>query len=139
MAPIYSIYHDIPCSVPVAHRKTLASRLNRMSVLYKKYIKCQNLTILLKEAFYSAPLPPAKAQRVRKCYTVQINPWMSTQEQLSLNFTDRKKEEITESTKTTSKTLITQRLRTDFWWSVGVTTVIKLVWLNWFTGSQPPH
>ena len=41
--------------------------------------------------------------------------------------------------KNATKTSITQRLRTDLGRSVGVTTVIKLVWLNRFTGTQPSH
>ena len=36
----------------------------------------------------------------------------------------------TNNTKTPPKTSITQRLRTDLGWSVGVTTVIQLVWLS---------
>ena len=35
-----------------------------------------------------------------------------------------------DNTKTPPKTSITQRLRTYLGWSVGVTTVIQLVWLN---------
>ena len=35
------------------------------------------------------------------------------------------------------KTSITQRLQTDLGRSVGVTTVIQLVWLNRITGTQP--
>ena len=38
--------------------------------------------------------------------------------------------------KTRTKTLITQRLRTDLGRSVGVTTVTPLVWLNRFTGAK---
>ena len=41
-----------------------------------------------------------------------------------------------ENTKTPPKTSITQRLRTDLGWSIGVTTAIQLVWLNRFTGSK---
>ena len=41
--------------------------------------------------------------------------------------------------KTTPKTLITQRMRTDLGRSVGVTAVTPLVWLNKFTGAQPSH
>ena len=44
-----------------------------------------------------------------------------------------------DNTKTPPKTSITQRLQTDFGRSVGVTTDIKLVWLNQFTGTQPSH
>ena len=44
-----------------------------------------------------------------------------------------------DNTKTPPKTAITQRLRTDLGRSVGVTTVIQLVWLNRFTGTQPTH
>ena len=44
-----------------------------------------------------------------------------------------------ENTKTPPKTSITQRLRNDLGRSVGVTTATQLVWLNWFTGSQPSH
>ena len=36
-----------------------------------------------------------------------------------------------------TKTAITQRFRTYLGRSVGVTTVIKLAWLNRFMGSQP--
>ena len=39
--------------------------------------------------------------------------------------------------KTPPKASITQRLRTDLGRSVEVTTVIQLVWLNRFTGTQP--
>ena len=41
--------------------------------------------------------------------------------------------------KTPPTTSITQRLQTDLGRSVGVTTVIQLVWLNRFTGTQPSH
>ena len=41
--------------------------------------------------------------------------------------------------KTSPKTLITQRLRTDLGLSVEVTTVTPLVWLNRFTNAQPSH
>ena len=41
--------------------------------------------------------------------------------------------------KNVTKTSITQRLRTDLGRSVWVTTAIKLVWLNMFTGTQPSH
>ena len=34
---------------------------------------------------------------------------------------------------------ITQRLRTDLGRSVGVPTVIQLLWLNRYTGTQPSH
>ena len=37
------------------------------------------------------------------------------------------------------KTSITQQLRTDLRRSVWVTKTTKLVWLNWFTGSQPTN
>ena len=37
-----------------------------------------------------------------------------------------------------TKTSITQRLWTDLGRSVGVTTAIQLVWLNRFTGTNPP-
>ena len=40
-----------------------------------------------------------------------------------------------DNTKTSPKPLITQRFRTD----LGVTTVIQLVWLNHFTGTEPSH
>ena len=41
--------------------------------------------------------------------------------------------------KTPPKTSITQRLRTDLGRSVGVTTVIELLWLKRFTGPQHSH
>ena len=44
-----------------------------------------------------------------------------------------------EKTKTTQNTSITQRWRTDLGRSVGVTTVIQLVWLHQFTGYQPTN
>ena len=44
-----------------------------------------------------------------------------------------------DNTQTPSKTSITQRLRTDLGRSDGVKTVIQLVWLNRFTGTQPSH
>ena len=44
-----------------------------------------------------------------------------------------------DNTKTPPKISITQRLGTDLGRSVGVTTVIQLVWLNRFTGTQPSH
>ena len=43
------------------------------------------------------------------------------------------------NTKTPPKTSITQRLRTDFGRSVGVTTLNPLLRLNRFTGAQPSH
>ena len=36
------------------------------------------------------------------------------------------------------KSSITQRLRTDFGRSVGVTTATQMVWLTWFTGPTSP-
>ena len=44
-----------------------------------------------------------------------------------------------DNTETLQKSSITQRLRTDLGRSVVVTTVIRPVWLNQFTGSQPSH
>ena len=41
--------------------------------------------------------------------------------------------------KDATKTSITQQLRTNLGLSVGVTTVIQLVWLNQITGFQPSH
>ena len=40
-----------------------------------------------------------------------------------------------------TKTSITKRLRTDLGWSVGITTAIQLMLLNWFTGTctQPSN
>ena len=38
-----------------------------------------------------------------------------------------------------TKSWITQRLRTDLRQSVRVTTPTQLVWLNWFTGTEPSH
>ena len=52
--------------------------------------------------------------------------------------TEQSKKQL-ENTKTTQKTSITQRLRTDLGRSVGVTIATQLVWLNRFTGSQPSH
>ena len=43
-----------------------------------------------------------------------------------------------DNTKTVPKTSITQRLRTDFGWSVGVTTVTTLDWLNRFQAINLP-
>ena len=57
-------------------------------------------------------------------------------------YTDRKikkKKQQRDNTKTPTKTSITQRLRNDLGRSVGVTIATQLVWLNRFTGSQPPH
>ena len=51
----------------------------------------------------------------------------------------RKMRKPMNNTKTPPKTSITQRLQTDLGRSVGVTTVIQLVWLNQFTGTQPSH
>ena len=42
-------------------------------------------------------------------------------------------------TQNATKTLITQRLRTDLGRSVGVTIATQLVWLDRLTGSQPSH
>ena len=44
-----------------------------------------------------------------------------------------------DNTKTSRKTSITQRLRTDLGRSVGVILTTQLVRLNRFTGSQPSH
>ena len=44
-----------------------------------------------------------------------------------------------DNTNNATKTLITQRLRTDLGRSVGVTTATPLVWLNQFTSVQPSH
>ena len=44
-----------------------------------------------------------------------------------------------DNTKTPPKSLITQLLRIDLGWSVGVTAVTQLVWLNRFTSAQPSH
>ena len=41
--------------------------------------------------------------------------------------------------KNATKTTITQRLQTDLGRTVGVTTVIQLVWLNRLMGTQPSH
>ena len=41
--------------------------------------------------------------------------------------------------RTPPKTSITQRLRTDLGRSAWVTIATRLVWLNRFTGSQPPR
>ena len=54
-------------------------------------------------------------------------------------FTDRKSKKQRDNTKTPTKTLITQRLRTDLRRSVGVTIATQLMWLNRFTGSQPSN
>ena len=51
----------------------------------------------------------------------------------------RKIQKSTRQQKRPPKTPITQRLRTDFGRSVGVTIATQLVWLNWLTGSQPSH
>ena len=44
-----------------------------------------------------------------------------------------------DSIKNATKTSTTQRLRTDFGRSIGVTAVTPLVWLNKFTSAQPSH
>ena len=43
-----------------------------------------------------------------------------------------------DNTKNATKSSITQRLRTDLGWSVGVTTATRLVWLTWFPGPTFP-
>ena len=43
-----------------------------------------------------------------------------------------------DNTNNATKSLIKQRLRTDFGRSVGVTTATQLVWLTWFTGPTFP-
>ena len=52
---------------------------------------------------------------------------------------EQKIQQPIQNTKTQPKTSITQRLRTNLGWSVGVTTAIQLEWLNQFTGTQPSH
>ena len=54
-------------------------------------------------------------------------------------YTNRKFEKPKDNTcaQTPPKTSITQPLQTDLGRSVGVKTVIQLVWLNRFTGTQP--
>ena len=54
-------------------------------------------------------------------------------------YTDRKSKKQRDNTKTTPKTSITLRLRTDLGRSVGATVTTKLELLNRFTGSQPSH
>ena len=55
-------------------------------------------------------------------------------------YTHRKKfKNQRDNLKNATKTLITQRLRTDLGRSVGVTAVTPLVWLNWFTNAQPSN
>ena len=44
-----------------------------------------------------------------------------------------------DNTNTLPKSSITQRLRTDWDLSIGVSTATQLVVLNWFKGSQPFH
>ena len=51
-------------------------------------------------------------------------------------YTNRKFENQMNHTKTPPKTSITQRLRTDLRRSIGVTTVISLVWLNRFNSRR---
>ena len=51
-------------------------------------------------------------------------------------YTNRKFEN--QWTQNTTKTSIKQRSRTNLGRSVGVTTVIQLVWLNQFTGTSLP-
>ena len=46
--------------------------------------------------------------------------------------------EQSDNTNNATKSSITQRLRTDLWWSVGVTTATQLVWLTRFTGPTFP-
>ena len=53
--------------------------------------------------------------------------------------TDNRKRQETPQIKTSENTSITKRLRTDLGRSVGVTTVIQLVWLNRFKGSKHSH
>ena len=54
-------------------------------------------------------------------------------------YTHRTIQKATWQHKNTTKTLITQLLRTDLWRSVRVTAVTQLVWLNRFTSAQPSH
>ena len=51
-------------------------------------------------------------------------------------YTHRKSKKQHDNTKTPPKTSITQRFRTDFGRSVGVTTATKLVWINRFKGTK---
>ena len=53
--------------------------------------------------------------------------------------TETSKKQSDNTQKNANKTSITQRLRTDLGWSVGVTTVCILVWFILFTGSKPFH
>ena len=46
--------------------------------------------------------------------------------------------EQSDNTDYATKSSITQRLRTDLGWSVGVTTATQLVCLTWFTGPNLP-
>ena len=55
----------------------------------------------------------------------------------SLTATKIPKSKVT--TQNTTKTSITQLLRTDLGRSAGLTTATQLVWLNRFTESQPSH
>ena len=52
-------------------------------------------------------------------------------------FTYRKPQKVKWQHKNSTKSSIAQRLRTDLGRSVGLITVIQLVWLNLFTISQP--
>ena len=53
--------------------------------------------------------------------------------------TYRKIQKASRQHKKATKTLITQRLRTDSGRSVGVKAITPLVWLNQFTSVQPSH
>ena len=55
------------------------------------------------------------------------------------SYTDRKIKNQWTTQKRHPKISITQRLRTDLGRSVRVTTIIKLLWLNRFMGTQPSH
>ena len=46
---------------------------------------------------------------------------------------------INDNTKRHQENSITQGLQTELGLSVGETTIIELVLINWFTGTQPSH
>ena len=57
----------------------------------------------------------------------------------NIPYTNGKPKQQSDNTKTPPNCSITQRLRSDIWQSLGVTTAIQLVRLNQLTGSQPSH
>ena len=67
----------------------------------------------------------------------QKKTWLSLMTEV-LTPKENSKKQI-DNIKTPPKASILQRLRTDWWKSVGVTTATQFVWINKFTGSNPSH